>query len=54
MEKSLSFTVTLKSENYVFEGDEGGKTLDCNIVAEDAKSFTITKAAARLRQRLAS
>ena len=44
--KFLSFTVTLKSENYVFEGDEGGKTLDCNIVAEDAKSFTITKAAA--------
>ena len=44
--KFLSFTVTLKSNNYVFEGDEGGKTLDCNIVAEDAKSFTITKAAA--------
>ena len=44
--KSLSFTVTLKSENYVFEGDEESKTLDCNIVAEDAKSFTITKAAA--------
>ena len=44
--KSLSFTVTLKSNNYVFEGDEESKTLDCNLVAEDAKSFTITKAAA--------
>ena len=42
--KSLSFTVTLKSDNYVFDGDEESKTLDCNIVAEDAKSFTITKA----------
>ena len=44
--KSLSFTVTLKSDNYVFGGDEESKTLDCNIVAEDAKSFTIAKATA--------
>ena len=44
--KSLSFTVTLKSDNYVFGGDEESKTLDCNIVAEYAKSFTIAKATA--------
>ena len=44
--KSLSFTVTLKNDNYVFGGDEESKTLDCNIVAEDAKSFTIAKATA--------
>jgi len=44
--KSLSFTVTLKSDNYVFEGDEESKTLDCNIYSGEAESFTITKAAA--------
>ena len=44
--KSLSFTLTITSGNYVFEGNEGSKTLDCNIYTGEAESFTITKATA--------
>lgn len=40
--KSLSFTVTLKSDNYVFQG---GKTdvMDCDYTTDRASMFTITQ-----------
>ena len=40
--KSLSFTVTLKSDNYVFQG---GKTdvMDCDYTTDMASMFTITQ-----------
>ena len=45
--KSLSFTVTLTSDNYVFESTtEDSKTIVCDIATDDATRFTITKAAA--------
>ena len=45
--KSLSFTVTLTSDNYVFESTtEDSKTIVCDIATDDANRFTITKAAA--------
>ena len=45
--KSLSFTVTLTSDNYVFESTtEDSKTIVCDIAADDANRFTITKAVA--------
>ena len=45
--KSLSFTVTLTSDNYVFESTtEDSKTIVCDISTDDANRFTITKAAA--------
>lgn len=45
--KSLSFTVTLTSDNYVFEGKpEGTKTIVCDIATNAEDKFTITKAAA--------
>ena len=47
--KSLSFTVTLKSDNYVFQG---GKTdvMDCDYTTDKVDMFTITKAAAPTMQ----
>ena len=45
--KSLSFTVTLTSDNYVFESTtEDSKTIVCDIATDDVNRFTITKAAA--------
>ena len=45
--KSLSFTVTLTSDNYVFESTtEDSKTIVCDIATDDANRFTITKATA--------
>ena len=45
--KSLSFTVTLTSDNYVFEGKpEGTKTIVCDIETNAEDKFTITKATA--------
>lgn len=43
--KSLSFTVTLKSDNYVFQG---GKTdvMDCDYTTDKVDMFTISKATA--------
>lgn len=49
--KSLSFTVTLTSDNYVFESTtEDSKTIVCDISTDDANRFTITKAAAPTMQ----
>ena len=49
--KSLSFTVTLTSDNYVFESTtEDSKTIVCDIATDDANRFTITKAAAPTMQ----
>ena len=45
--KLLSFTVTLTSDNYVFESTtEDSKTIVCDIATDDANRFTITKATA--------
>lgn len=45
--KSLSFTVTLTSDNYVFESTtEDSKTIVCDIATEAEDKFTITKATA--------
>ena len=45
--KALSFTMTLTSNNYVFEGESKGTTEVSNVFAtDDANWFTITKAAA--------
>ena len=45
--KALSFTMTLTSNNYVFEDKSGGTTEVSNVFAtDDANRFTITKAAA--------
>ena len=45
--KLLSFTVTLTSDNYVFESTtEDSKTIVCDIATDDVNRFTITKAAA--------
>ena len=43
--KALSFTLTLKSGNYVLEGKPEG-TDDCTIATDDVNMFTITRAAA--------
>ena len=45
--KALSFTMTLTSNNYVFEGKSEGTTEVSDVFAtDDANRFTITKAAA--------
>ena len=45
--KALSFTMTLTSNNYVFEGKSEGTTKVSNVFAtDDVNRFTITKAAA--------
>ena len=45
--KALSFTMTLTSNNYVFEGKSEGTTAVSDVfVTDDANRFTITKAAA--------
>ena len=45
--KALSFTMTLTSKNYVFEGESEGTTEVRDVFAtDDANRFTITKAAA--------
>lgn len=45
--KSLSFTVTLTSDNYVFESTtEDSKTIVCDIATDAEDKFTITKATA--------
>ena len=45
--KALSFTMTLASDNYVFEGKpEGTKTISDTFATDDTTRFTITKAAA--------
>ena len=45
--KALSFTMTLTSSNYVFEGKSGGTTEVSDVFAtDDVNRFTITKAAA--------
>ena len=44
--KSLAFTLTLTSSNYVFEGKPEIRTDDCDIATDDTSRFTITKAAA--------
>mgnify|MGYP004509226361 CR=1 FL=1 len=45
--KALSFTMTLTSSNYVFEGKSGGTTEVSDVFAtDDANRFTITKAPA--------
>ena len=45
--KALSFTMTLTSKNYVFEGESEGTTEVSDVFAtDDANRFTITKAAA--------
>ena len=45
--KALSFTMTLTSSNYVFEGKSEGTTAVSDVfVTDDANRFTITKAAA--------
>ena len=50
--KALSFTMTLTSNNYVFdEGESGGTTEVSDVFAtDDANRFTITKAAAPTMQ----
>ena len=49
--KALSFTMTLTSNNYVFEDKSGGTTEVSNVFAtDDANRFTITKAAAPTMQ----
>ena len=47
--KALSFTMTLTSNNYVFEGESGGTT-EVSFATDDANRFTITKAAAPTMQ----
>ena len=47
--KALSFTMTLTSNNYVFEGESGGTVSDV-FATDDANRFTITKAAAPTMQ----
>ena len=47
--KSLSFTVTLKSGNYVFKGDTAD-VMDCDYTTNKVDMFTITKAAAPTMQ----
>ena len=45
--KALSFTMTLASDNYVFERKpEGAETVKCDYATDDTTRFTITKAAA--------
>ena len=45
--KALSFTMTLTSKNYVFEGESEGTTEVSDVFAtDDANRFTITKATA--------
>ena len=45
--KALSFTMTLASDNYVFEGKpEGTKTISDTFATDDTTRFTITKATA--------
>ena len=49
--KALSFTMTLTSNNYVFEGKSEGTTKVSDVFAtDDANRFTITKAAAPTMQ----
>ena len=49
--KALSFTMTLTSNNYVFEGTSGGTTEVSDVFAtDDVNRFTITKAAAPTMQ----
>ena len=49
--KALSFTMTLASDNYVFEGESEGTTEVSHVFAtDDANRFTITKAAAPTMQ----
>lgn len=49
--KALSFTMTLTSNNYVFEGESEGTTEVSDVFAtDDANRFTITKAAAPTMQ----
>ena len=49
--KALSFTMTLASDNYVFEGKPEGTTEVSDVFAtNDANRFTITKAAAPTMQ----
>ena len=49
--KALSFTMTLISSNYVFEGESEGTTEVSHVFAtDDANRFTITKAAAPTMQ----
>ena len=40
--KSLFFTVTLKSANYVFQGDKAD-VMDCDYTTDNASMFTITQ-----------
>ena len=47
--KALSFTMTLTSNNYVFEGKSEGTTSDV-FATDDVNRFTITKAAAPTMQ----
>ena len=47
--KSLSFTVTLKSGNYVFKGATAD-VMDCDYTTDNVDMFTITKAAAPTMQ----
>ena len=42
--KSFSFTVTLKSDNYVFKDHPESRTDNCGLATDDASKFTITKA----------
>ena len=42
--KSFSFTVTLKSDNYVFKDHPESRTDNCDLATNDASKFTITKA----------
>ncbi len=42
--KSFSFTVTLKSDNYVFKDHPESRTDNCDLATDDASKFTITKA----------
>ena len=44
--KSLSFTMTLTSGNYVFERKPESRTDECDIATDGKDKFTITKAAA--------
>ena len=44
--KSLSFTMTLTSGNYVFERKPESRTDECDIATDAKDKFTITKAAA--------
>ena len=42
--KSISFTVTLKSDNYVLEKQPEQRVFDCTLATDNVNAFTITKA----------